>query len=209
MPAMDIKEAREKMIARRFGGVAADSRTGGKGTARRKKKTMHKTASSDDKKIGATLKKLGCTAIPDIQEVNMRGPGVDSARPGRRRFAPARRKRPTEKKHTISRPRFTKEGEVIHFGQPRVQASIGANTFVVSGATDTKRLEQLMPGIMSQLGPENEPAIKKIQEMMGATGMSMGQMADPNRSNLEGSDDSDSDDGDIPELVEDFEAQAN
>lgn len=76
MPAMDIKEAREKMIARRFGGVAADSRTGGKGTARRKKKTMHKTASSDDKKIGATLKKLGCTAIPDIQEVNMRGPGV-------------------------------------------------------------------------------------------------------------------------------------
>ncbi|EGB06037.1 hypothetical protein AURANDRAFT_30044 [Aureococcus anophagefferens] len=163
------------MIARRFGGVAADSRTGGKGTARRKKKTMHKTASSDDKKIGATLKKLGCTAIPDIQEVNMRGPG----------------------------------GEVIHFGQPRVQASIGANTFVVSGATDTKRLEQLMPGIMSQLGPENEPAIKKIQEMMGATGMSMGQMADPNRSNLEGSDDSDSDDGDIPELVEDFEAQAN
>lgn len=79
----------------------------------------------------------------------------------------------------------------------------------MSGATDTKRLEQLMPGIMSQLGPENEPAIKKIQEMMGATGMSMGQMADPNRSNLEGSDDSDSDDGDIPELVEDFEAQAN
>lgn len=66
-----------------------------------------------------------------------------------------------------------------------------------------------MPGIMSQLGPENEPAIKKIQEMMGATGMSMGQMGDPNRSNLEGSDDSDSDDGDIPELVEDFEAQAN
>ena len=114
-----------------------------------------------------------------------------------------------KKKHTISRPRFTKEGEVIHFGQPRVQASIGANTFVVSGATDTKRLEQLMPGIMSQLGPENEPAIKKIQEMMGATGMSMGQMAGPNRSMLEGSDDSDSDDGDIPELVEDFEAQAN
>ena len=71
-----------------------------------------------------------------------------------------------KKKHTISRPRFTKEGEVIHFGQPRVQASIGANTFVVSGATDTKRLEQLMPGIMSQLGPENEPAIKKIQELL-------------------------------------------
>mmetsp|Transcript_6282 Transcript_6282/g.19931 ORF Transcript_6282/g.19931 Transcript_6282/m.19931 type:complete len:134 (-) Transcript_6282:357-758(-) len=104
MPAMDIKEAREKMIARRFGGVAADSRTGGKGTARRKKKTMHKTASSDDKKIGATLKKLGCTAIPDIQEVNMRGPGVDSARPGRRRSPPARRKRPKNfgKKNTPS-----------------------------------------------------------------------------------------------------------
>ena len=67
---MDVVQAREKMIARRFGG-AQQSRTGGKGTIRRKKKTMHKTATSDDKKLGSTLKKLGVTNIPAIEEVNL------------------------------------------------------------------------------------------------------------------------------------------
>jgi len=39
--------------------------------ARRKKKAVHKTATSDDKKLMTTLKKLGVTAIPAIEEVNM------------------------------------------------------------------------------------------------------------------------------------------
>ena len=67
---MDVAAAREKMIARRFGG-AQQSRTGGKGSFRRKKKTVHKTATSDDKKLGSTLKKLGVTNIPAIEEVNL------------------------------------------------------------------------------------------------------------------------------------------
>jgi nascent polypeptide-associated complex subunit beta len=46
-------------------------RIGGKGTARRKKKTVHKSASSDDKKIQQTLKRLGVNPIPQIEEVNM------------------------------------------------------------------------------------------------------------------------------------------
>ena len=67
---MDVLAAREKMIARRFGGLQ-QSRTGGKGSIRRKKKTVHKTATSDDKKLGNTLKKLGVTNIPAIEEVNL------------------------------------------------------------------------------------------------------------------------------------------
>ena len=67
---MDVAAAREKMIARRFGG-AQQSRTGGQGSFRRKKKTVHKTATSDDKKLGSTLKKLGVTNIPAIEEVNL------------------------------------------------------------------------------------------------------------------------------------------
>jgi len=101
---MDVVEAREKMIARRFGGVQ-QSRTGGKGTVRRKKKTMHKTATSDDKKLGSTLKKLGVTNIPAIEEVNL----------------------------------FAVDGKVIHFSNPKVQASIAANTYVISGPNDVKR----------------------------------------------------------------------
>ena len=46
--------------------------TGAKGSVRRKKKAVHKTtASSDDKKLGSTLKKMGVTNIPAIEEVNL------------------------------------------------------------------------------------------------------------------------------------------
>ena len=46
-------------------------RIGGKGTARRKRKTVHKTATGDDKKLQQTLKRLGVTNVPQIEEVNM------------------------------------------------------------------------------------------------------------------------------------------
>ena len=40
-----------------------------KGTARRKKKVVHKTAATDDKKLQSNLKKLSTTNIPGIEEV--------------------------------------------------------------------------------------------------------------------------------------------
>lgn len=84
----DIEDARAKMIAKRFGGDAKGASTGGGGSVRRKKKTAHKTPSSgvymrycdayvrlfwtsDDKKLGSTLKKLGVSGIPGIEEVNL------------------------------------------------------------------------------------------------------------------------------------------
>lgn len=84
----EIAAARASMIARRFGGKS--TATGGKGTVRRKHKAVHKTATSDDKKLGSTLKKLGVTNIPAIEEVNI----------------------------------FTNDSKVIHFQNPKVQASI-------------------------------------------------------------------------------------
>lgn len=44
-------------------------RTGGKGTVRRTKKVVHKTTSTDDKRLTATLKRLGVNSIPGIEEV--------------------------------------------------------------------------------------------------------------------------------------------
>ena len=46
-------------------------RIGGKGSVRRKKKASHKTATTDDKKLQTTLKRLNANNIPDIQEVNL------------------------------------------------------------------------------------------------------------------------------------------
>lgn len=39
-------------------------RIGGKGTPRRKKKIVHQTAATDDKKLQSTLKKLSVNTIP-------------------------------------------------------------------------------------------------------------------------------------------------
>ena len=160
---MDVAAAREKMIARRFGG-AQQSRTGGKGSIRRKKKTLHKTATSDDKKLGSTLKKLGVTNIPAIEEVNL----------------------------------FTADGNVIHFSNPKVQASIAANTYVVSGPNETKQLTELLPGIMNQLGPDNINHLKQIADSMSMGGAAGAADAAP----AAGDDD---DDDDVPDLVENFE----
>lgn len=46
-------------------------RIGGKGTPRRKKKVVHATAATDDKKLESSLKKLALNPIPGIEEVNM------------------------------------------------------------------------------------------------------------------------------------------
>jgi nascent polypeptide-associated complex subunit beta len=148
-----MEEARAKMIAKRFGG--ADSSTGGKGSVRRKKKVASRaTSAQSDAKLGTTLKKLGATNIPGIEEVNF----------------------------------FKEDGKVIHFKNPKVQAAIAANTYIISGPSETKPLQELLPSIVSQLGMDN---FSQLQNMAQGAG---GQAAIP-----EGEED---DDDDVPDLVE-------
>ena len=45
-------------------------RIGGKGTQRRKRKVVHKTATTDDKKLQSSLKKLAVNNIPGIEEAS-------------------------------------------------------------------------------------------------------------------------------------------
>lgn len=92
------------MNAEKLAKMAAQVRTGGKGSVRRKKKAIHKTTTTDDKRLQNTLKRLGVNNIPAIEEVNL----------------------------------FKDNGTVIHFNNPKVQASIAANTYVVSGHAETK-----------------------------------------------------------------------
>ena len=46
-------------------------RIAGKGSARQKKKVIHRTATTDDKKLQSSLKKLSVYNIPGIKEVTM------------------------------------------------------------------------------------------------------------------------------------------
>src|ERR1700730_5320886 len=57
---------------------------------------------------------------------------------------------------------FKDDGNGIHFVNPKVQASIAANTYVVTGQSETKKLADLLPGIITQLGPDNLNELKKI-----------------------------------------------
>lgn len=88
---------------------------------------------------------------------------------------------------------FHKDGHVIHFVNPKVQASIAANTYVVSGPSESKKLEELLPGIITQLGPDNLNDLKKIYQSFaqGAKGAAAGK----------------DDEDDVPDLVDtNFEA---
>uniref|UniRef100_H2ZFN9 Transcription factor BTF3 n=1 Tax=Ciona savignyi TaxID=51511 RepID=H2ZFN9_CIOSA len=92
-------------------------RIGGKGSARRKRKVVHRTATTDDKKLQSSLKKLAVNNIPGIEEVNM----------------------------------IKDDGNVIHFNNPKVQASPSANTFAVTGHAENKHLTEMLPSILNQL----------------------------------------------------------
>jgi len=91
---------------------------------------------------------------------------------------------------------FKADGSVIHITQPKIEASIPCNTYVVSGNAETKQLTDLLPGIMTQLGPESIDRLRQYAAAMGAANGG----AIP-----EGAED---DDDDVPELVENFEEAA-
>lgn len=116
------------MNAEKLSKLQSQVRIGGKGTARRKKKVVHRTATTDDKKLQSSLKKLTVNSIPGIEEVNM----------------------------------FKEDGTVIHFNNPKVQASLAANTFAITGQAEQKRITEMMPGILNQLRPENLEHLKTL-----------------------------------------------
>merc|ERR1712224_1021667 len=95
---------------------------------------------------------------------------------------------------------FKDNGTVIHFSNPKVQASIGANTYVISGRAENKKLQELLPGIINQLGPDNLANLKKIAESY--------QVSKDNDNTVGGEESDDSDD-DVPDLVENFEDISN
>lgn len=86
--------------------LQAQVRIGGKGTPRRKKKVIHQTPGTDDKKLQSVLKKLAVNQIPGIEEVNM----------------------------------IKSDGTVIHFNNPKAQASLAANTFAITGHSEQKEV---------------------------------------------------------------------
>merc|ERR1719415_366636 len=57
---------------------------------------------------------------------------------------------------------FRNDDTVVHFPTPRVQASIAANTYVVSGTCEVKKVVEMIPQILPQLGPDNLENLKNF-----------------------------------------------
>ena len=87
------------------------------------------------------------------------------------------------------------DGTVIHFNNPKVQASLAANTFAVTGHGENKQITDLLPGILNQLGAESLTHLKKLASNVPSTDALDGGME-------AGKDD---DDDDVPDLVENFD----
>merc|ERR1739845_271512 len=87
------------------------------------------------------------------------------------------------------------DGTVIHFNNPRVQASLAANTFAITGQAENKVLTEMLPGILNQLGAEGLSNLRKLAERMPQS-----RMADM-ENGIEEADDDD----DVPDLVDNFD----
>jgi nascent polypeptide-associated complex subunit beta len=148
-----------KMNQEKLKQLQAQVRIGGKGTARRKKKVVHRTATTDDKKLQSSLKKLSVNNIPGIEEVNM----------------------------------IKDDGTVIHFNNPKVQASLAANTFAVTGHAENKQITEMLPGILNQLGAESLTHLKRLASNVTGGGVGMEPALE------------DDDDDEVPDLVENFD----
>eukprot|EP00879_Flechtneria_rotunda_P000235 GHRR01000313.1.p1 GENE.GHRR01000313.1~~GHRR01000313.1.p1 ORF type:complete len:165 (+),score=54.70 GHRR01000313.1:183-677(+) len=155
--------------------MAGAVRTGGRGTMRRKKKAVHKTTSTNDKRLQNTLKRLGVNTIPGIEEVNI-----------------------------------VKDDNIIHFVNPKVQASIAANTYVVSGPSTTKSLAEMpelmgiSPALFNQMDPASLAQLQKMAAQYQAAGGKFPGIPSAGA----GADAGDDEDDDVPDLVENFEEAA-
>lgn len=107
---------------------------------------------------------------------------------------------------------FRDDGNVIHFASPKVQANIQSNTYVVTGNSETKSLQDLLPGIMTQLGPENVELLKRLYSQIAPENANdsddddvpdlVGQTFEDAEDAAAGGDDGDDDEDDMPKLVE-------
>lgn len=164
-----VKLAREKMIAKRFGGNKAGAATGGSGSVRQKAKGKG-GGGADASRISSVFKKFQFTDMNGLLEVNI-----------------------------------FKGDDVIHITEPKIKASIPCNTFQVTGKAETKPMTEYLPDILNQLGPESMERLRAYAATLQGAGGAGGAGipgAGQDTAIAEGDNEDDSDDDEIPDLVD-------
>ncbi|WVW79881.1 nascent polypeptide-associated complex subunit beta [Kwoniella bestiolae CBS 10118] len=96
---------------------------------------------------------------------------------------------------------FKEDGNVLHFGAPRVHAALPSNTLAVYGPGQTKELTELVPGILNQLGPDSLANLRRLAESyQSMTARQAAAAAAAGGAGAEGEGEDE-----IPDLVENFD----
>ncbi|ANB12128.1 Egd1p [Sugiyamaella lignohabitans] len=80
---------------------------------------------------------------------------------------------------------FKDDGTVLHFPRASVQASVPSNTFAITGNPVEKTMSEMLPEVLSSMGPESLEQLRQLTEQLKA-----------------GTGAKEAEDDDIPELVE-------
>lgn len=91
---------------------------------------------------------------------------------------------------------FRDDGSVLHFNRVGVQACAANNTYAVTGFGQEKKITELLPGILTQLGAENLDLLKKLAQSFQQNPESLAQLQNQGAHSHSHADE------DIPELVE-------
>ncbi|OLY80868.1 Nascent polypeptide-associated complex subunit beta [Smittium mucronatum] len=119
--------------------LQSQARIGGKGTPRRKVFKSNKPAATEA--AGSDDKKLAAT----LKKMNAQPlAGVEEVN------------------------MFRDDGKVVHFTNPKVSATSGANSFIINGEGQVKEIADLFPGILSQLGPDSLDGLRRLAEEIQA-----------------------------------------
>lgn len=106
---------------------------------------------------------------------------------------------------------FKDDGNVIHFTNPKVQASLNSNTFAVTGQAEHKNLNDMMPGVYNQMRPDlsylknligkGADGSNSLEELLKNANLGGSGLADVKEEDGENDDD-------VPDLVENFDEAA-
>ena len=67
---------------------------------------------------------------------------------------------------------FTGPNEVLHFKNPKLLVGAQSNMYIVSGRSEKKTIDEMMPGILEHLPTQTKlDAYQKVLEMMKAQGL--------------------------------------
>ena len=90
---------------------------------------------------------------------------------------------------------FTNQETVIPFNNPKVRASLAANTLTITGHAETKQLAEMLVGILNQRRADSLTSLRRLAEALPK------QSVDGKAPLATGEDDDD----EVPDLVENFD----